>query len=609
MTTPRPRRTADPSSHPPRRAARPAPALSATEVVVARGRPRKAVPGDGASDDTARADILRVALAEFADRGYSGARISAIAEKIQTTKRMIFYYFGDKEGLYLEVLREAYRRMQRDIGSLDLDNLGPLDALRRMQEHAFDMHADSPEFVRLVMIENVHHAQHLRRVIERSPLNAGAVGTVGRILERGVAEGVLRLDIDPVELHWMMVAPAFFYVSNRATFAFGVGDALFSPEGRQRLRGHVVDCLMQWVRVKGGEGAGSAVAAPPPPAVKSGMNPQLGPFLAEWDARWATLPPGSGPAQRRAHFEAIAAAMRLPTPAKVDADAVHVVPGSAGAVRVRVFRWTGAPRRQPCLIYLHGGAWTQGSPETHWDITARLAAWCRMTVVSVDYAKAPERPFPAAFEQVCDVVGWVQAQALKLGVDPQRVAIGGDSAGGNLAAAVALAFRGSRRALQAQMLIYPACDFDASRPSYRENADGPIVKVAHMDAVNRAYCPDERDLRSPFVSPLLAKDHSGLPPAYVAVAQFDPLRDSGLAYHDALQAAGVPVQLHRGEGLIHGYLRAMGHCEASEQSLKAMATWLADCLGHRPGERSGGHHDGNADAAISGSGSATQRKK
>jgi acetyl esterase/lipase/AcrR family transcriptional regulator len=529
---------------------------------------------EGGADDNARNDILRVALAEFADRGYSGARISAIADKIQTTKRMIFYYFRDKEGLYLEVLREAYRGMQRDIGSLELDALPALHALRRMQEHAFDMHADSPAFVRLVMIENVHHAQHLRRVIERSPLNAGAVGMVARILQRGVAEGVIRPDLDPVEVHWMMVAPAFFYVSNRATFAYGVSDALFSEGGRQKLRSHIVESLLRWVAVAVSVGAAPSSAVPNSPALKPGMNPQLGPFLAEWDARWATLPAGSGPAQRRAHFETIAAAMRLPTPAKVDAEVVHHVPTSSGEVRVRVFRWMGAPRRQPCLIYLHGGAWTQGSPETHWDITARLAAWCRMTVVSVDYAKAPERPFPAAFEQVCDVVGWVHEQARLLGVDPRRVAIGGDSAGGNLAAAVALAFRGSRRALQAQLLIYPACDFDASRPSYLENADGPIVKVAHMGAVNRAYCPDERDLRSPFVSPLLAKDHSGLPPTYLAVAQFDPLRDSGMAYHDALQAADVPVELHRGEGLIHGYLRAMGHCEASMAALQSMAGWL-----------------------------------
>jgi acetyl esterase/lipase/AcrR family transcriptional regulator len=552
----------------------PSAAAVLSDTAVVRGRPRKAAAAQGAPDDSARSDILRVALAEFADRGFSGARISAIAEKIQTTKRMIFYYFQDKEGLYLAVLREAYRCMQRDIGSLHLDSLEPRQALRRMQEHAFDMHAGSPEFVRLVMIENVHHGEHLRRLLPSSPLNAGAVGMVARILERGWAQGLFRRDVDPVELHWMMVAPAFFYVSNRATFSMGVGDALFSDEGRQRLRTHLGDSLLQWVC--GPQVVSDPKARNPAPTWPAGMNPQLHAFLAEWDARWATLSPGSGPAQRRAHFETIAAAMRLPTPAKVDAEAVHQVPTSAGEVRVRVFRWTGAPRLQPCLIYLHGGAWTQGSPETHWDITARLAAWCRMTVVSVDYAKAPERPFPAAFEQVCDVVGWVHDQADLLAVDAGRVAIGGDSAGANLAAAVALAYRGSRRALRAQLLIYPACDFDASRPSYRENADGPIVKVAHMQAVNRAYCPDERDLRSPFVAPLLAKDHSGLPPAFIAVAQFDPLRDSGLAYHDALVAAGVPVHLHRGEGLIHGYLRAMGHCDASGDALKAMAVWLAE---------------------------------
>jgi acetyl esterase len=545
------------------------------------GRPRRTSIEGKAGEESARDDILQVALSEFADRGYSGARISAIAEKIQTTKRMIFYYFKDKENLYLEVLREAYGRMQRDIGQLELDSLPPLEALRRMQAHAFDMHAASPEFVRLVMIENVHHGRHLRLLLTQAPLNAGAVGTVARILERGRDQGVFRQDIDPVELHWMMVAPAFFYVSNRASFSLGVGDALFTEEGRQRLRGRLVDCLTQWVRASPTT-QDAAAAAPRPAPWPAAMNPQLHAFLAEWEQRWASLPAGSGPAARRAHFETIAAQMRLPTPKQVAADTVYLVPSSAGDVRVRAFRWTGTAGAQACLIYLHGGAWTQGSPETHWDITARLAAWCGITVLSVDYAKAPEHPFPAAFDQVCDVVGWAHDRADALGIDPRRIAIGGDSAGGNLAAAVTLAYRGSRRAARAQLLIYPACDFDNSRASYRENADGPIVKVAHMDAVNRAYCPDPKDLRTPFVAPLLAKDHSGLPPTFIAVAQFDPLRDSGLAYHEALRDAGVNVQLHRGEGLIHGYLRAMGHCDASLQALRAMARWLADQMDTQP---------------------------
>ena len=304
------------------------------------------------------------------------------------------------------------------------------------------------------------------------------------------------------------------------------------------------------------------------------MNPELQPFLETWEAKWARLKADATPAKRRAVFEVIAAEMRLPTPDGVDCDTVRRIDSPAGPVRVRIFRHDSGGA-QPCLVYMHGGAWMQGSPETHWDITARIAAWNRQTVVSVDYAKAPEHPFPAALEQCLAVARFAHDQAAALGIDPAQIAVGGDSAGGNLAAAMCLDLRGTGLAPVAQLLVYPACDFDRDRPSYAENAEGPIVKVAHMAAVNAAYCPDPADLRNPRAAPLLAADHCGLPPAYVAVAEFDPLRDSGLAYAAALQDAGVAVTLDRGPGLIHGYLRAMGHCADSRTALRRMADWLA----------------------------------
>ena len=305
------------------------------------------------------------------------------------------------------------------------------------------------------------------------------------------------------------------------------------------------------------------------------INPELSPFLAVWAEKWSRVPQEASPADRRAAFEVIAQEMRLPTPKGVSADEIHWIDSSAGPVRLRVFRPQGGGNGA-ALIYLHGGAWMQGSPETHWDITARLAAWTGAAVFSVDYAKAPERPFPAAFEQVRAVALWLAAKGQ--GVDPARIAIGGDSAGGNLAAAVALDLRGVM-AFAAQLLIYPACDFDPNRPSYAENPDGPIIAVKGMDFVNRSYCPDTALLGSdPRVAPLVAASHAGLPPTYVAVAQHDPLRDSGIAYADALRAAGVPVMLDPGEGLIHGYLRAMDHCAASRDRLVAMAAWLKGVL-------------------------------
>lgn len=306
------------------------------------------------------------------------------------------------------------------------------------------------------------------------------------------------------------------------------------------------------------------------------INPGILGFLEVWDGKWATLAPNATPADRRGRFEEIARDMRLPTPEGVETDQQHLVASPAGPVWVRLFRHLGT-RPQPVLIYMHGGGWMQGSPETHWDITARIAAWCRQTVVSVDYALAPEHPFPAAFEQCVAVVRWVHDRAAELGFDRARVAIGGDSAGGNLAAATALKCREVGLPLNAQLLIYPACDFDRTRQSYVENAEGPLLRVAGMAATNALYCADPDRLRSyPFIAPLQAASHAGLPRAYVAVAQYDPLRDSGLAYADALEAAGVPVVRDRGEGLIHGYLRAMEHCPESVASLERMCAWLRE---------------------------------
>jgi acetyl esterase len=220
---------------------------------------------------------------------------------------------------------------------------------------------------------------------------------------------------------------------------------------------------------------------------------------------------------------------------------------------------------------MHGGAWMQGSPETHWDITSRIAAWNEQTVISVDYAKAPERPFPAAINQVGAVVRWVFANAPDLNIDATRIAIGGDSAGGNLAAAATLDLRGELN-LMAQVLIYPSCDGDRTRPSYLENPNGPlIIPDGRVEAM---YCPDTADTKSPRVWPLLADSHKGLPPAFIAVAEHDPLRDSGVAYADALQAAGVPVELDPGTGLIHGYMRAMDYCSDSIAKLKMLSAWL-----------------------------------
>lgn len=304
------------------------------------------------------------------------------------------------------------------------------------------------------------------------------------------------------------------------------------------------------------------------------MNPDLAPFLSLWNRKWASLPGDATPADRRRHFEQIAASLREPPPAGVS-DAEHWIDTGAGQVRVRVFRHAaGGP--QPCLIYMHGGAWMQGSPETHWDITARIAAINRQTVISIDYDLSPERVFPTAIDQCRAVTEWAHARATDLGIHPGQIAVGGDSAGANLAAAVALDLRGGPVRLVGQLLIYPICDFDLTRPSCLEHAEAPLLQTRALEMAYALYCPDPADRMNPRAAPLLAASHAGLPPAFVAVAEIDPLRDSGIAYAQALADAGVPVVLDRGQGLIHGYLRAAPWCGASREKLDAMSRWLVE---------------------------------
>lgn len=304
------------------------------------------------------------------------------------------------------------------------------------------------------------------------------------------------------------------------------------------------------------------------------IDPELDGFLQVWNKAWQALPAGATARERRILFEYIADDMALPRPEGVRTSARFVKSGDR-LVPVRVDRFDGEDA-QPCLVYMHGGAWMQGSPMTHADITMRIAAANRQTVMSVDYALAPECPFPQAVHECRDAFVWVREHAADLAVDPGRIAVGGDSAGANLAASVCLALRGSPHEPLAQLLIYPAVHFEMSFPSYEENADAPLLQTRGMPGVNAMYCPNEADRKNPLAAPLHAESHANLPPAFIAVAQNDPLRDDGYAYADKLRDAGVPVEFDPGEGLIHGYLRAMAHCGASRERLARMCSWLAD---------------------------------
>ena len=194
-----------------------------------------------------QSNILTVAMAEFAAYGLSGARIDEIAAKTRTSKRMIYYYFGGKDGLYRRVLEEAYRKVRAGEEQLDLEHLPPLEALTRLVEFTFGHHSRNPDFIRIVMIENIHQGAYLEQSELIKSLNAGAIEKLEAICRRGREAGLFREDIEPLELHWQISALSFFNVSNRATFSRIFGDALYTPEGQATLRRHAVELVARFV--------------------------------------------------------------------------------------------------------------------------------------------------------------------------------------------------------------------------------------------------------------------------------------------------------------------------------------------------------------------------
>lgn len=194
-----------------------------------------------------RQDILNTALREFARSGLSGARIDEIAARTQSSKRMIYYYFGDKEGLYLKALENAYQKVREGEAKLDTAGLPPIEAMRRLIEFTFDHHHAHEDFIRMVMIENIHHGAFLKRSEEIRDLNVAAISNIEEIYSRGLAAGLFRPGLDPVELHWQVSALCFFNVSNRATFSAIFDQNFGSAEKIKRLRENTVDMMLRFV--------------------------------------------------------------------------------------------------------------------------------------------------------------------------------------------------------------------------------------------------------------------------------------------------------------------------------------------------------------------------
>lgn len=248
--------------------------------------------------------------------------------------------------------------------------------------------------------------------------------------------------------------------------------------------------------------------------------------------------------------------LRLPIAAEPVAHVENrTIPGPAGAVPVRVYRAADAATPAPALVYFHGGGWVIGDLESHDNFCRALANRTRAVVVSVDYRLAPEHRYPAAAEDCYAAMCFVAERGGEIGADGARIAVAGDSAGGNLAAAVALMARDrSGPPLRHQVLIYPVADHDFDTASYRDNAIGYLLSREGMQWFWSHYVPNAAQRNEAYAAPLRAEKLALLPPATVITAEYDPLRDEGEAYAVRLRDAGVATVATRYDGQIHGFV-------------------------------------------------------
>ncbi|SFI97745.1 alpha/beta hydrolase [Albimonas pacifica] len=282
------------------------------------------------------------------------------------------------------------------------------------------------------------------------------------------------------------------------------------------------------------------------------------------------------PAQAREVYAAgRAASTAAPTPVEIVRDLA--LPGPAGPIPARLYR--PAPEAAgplPTLVFFHGGGWVIGNLDSHDGLCRRLAAGSGCQVIAIDYRMGPEHRFPAAVEDAVAAARAVHAQAAELGADPARLAVGGDSAGGNLSAVVALTFRDAGGpALRWQMLIYPATDFAMATPSQAEFATGHFL-TADLQRWFHAHYLDEADKADWRASPARAASLAGLPPAFVLTASHDPLRDEGEAYAARLAAEGVRAEVWRVPGQIHGFMPLDALIAAAPRAAAVLAKRLRD---------------------------------
>ncbi len=274
------------------------------------------------------------------------------------------------------------------------------------------------------------------------------------------------------------------------------------------------------------------------------------------------------------------------------------VSGTGGSIPIRIYR-PDADGPLPILVYFFGGGWTLGTLDTCDAICRRLTNSVSCITVAVGYRLAPEHVFPAAVDDCYEATVRIAELAGSFGGDASRIAVGGDSAGGNLAASVTLRARElSAPSLTAQLLVYPNTDFHADTPSRRDNTDLVFFNNRSINWYWGHYLADPADGAHPYASPLRAEDLSGLPPALVITAEYDPLRDEGEQYAERLADSGTPAQLTRYEGMIHGFFAMAGMLDAGGRALDEAAEFLRGrfAADHQPGQVADEHPGGQVAA-------------
>jgi acetyl esterase len=258
-----------------------------------------------------------------------------------------------------------------------------------------------------------------------------------------------------------------------------------------------------------------------------------------------------------------------------EVEEITVGPGS----RALVYRPKGAVGPLPCVINFHGGGWVQGNPEQSGWLSSRVAVRNKAVVIAPSYRLAPEDVFPAGVEDCWAALTWVVEHADELGISAERLALMGDSAGGNLAAVMALLARDAGGPpLRAQVLIYPGVEIYDEWPSEVNNVHDPVLTSANMRAFGRLYLGDDYGTEDFRASPIRAASHAGLPKAFIITAEHDPLLDNGAHYRDALVAAGVPVRYAEYDGAIHGFMSLPGAVPIAKKALDDIVEFLSKAL-------------------------------